>query len=257
MLYGTVNIESLNPIRKFDSTAKVVEALDNSPNVFKPDLGFLLRYFAAKIWNAVFPSTKTLIFRVSAKSINAGKALAKQQKGQNGVDFVSTDDVLTSCLANCIKSNTTIMAINFQGRIEGPTDNDVGNYDACAPYFSEADYGTPELIRKSLSRRDGLIIRASEPRTKPLTFFQHMKAASCGIINNWASFDRSPNIPGATQELHVPIVSNTSVTGCILTNCIIFRPDADSLAVCVTGRQAVLDRIKASGMFYECLDMLI
>jgi hypothetical protein len=252
----TEKIESLSPIRKFDSLHKMDKAFDNEPNVMTGNPGFLFRFITSMMWSAMFPEAVVHMFRMNEEYVNAEKALAKQTKEQNGVEYVSSNDVYLSGILNCTQCDVALQAINFRGRIEGLGDDDIGNYESLLPYYGEMDYRTPAMIRKSLSRGDGLYIRASEPRTKPLTNLQYMKAI-IGLATNWSTFARTLKIQGGTQDLHIPLFNRADVPACCMSGCTIFRPDDAGMAVLYIGNQATWDRMKASELVKEEIDMVM
>ena len=47
---------------------------------------------------------------------------------EEGVAFVSTNDILTSSFAKSIRARICMMAINFRNRIQSLVDGDAGNY---------------------------------------------------------------------------------------------------------------------------------
>merc|ERR1711920_1026018 len=90
---------------------------------------------------------------------------------------------------------------NMRNRVEGLTDDNVGNFEHMVAYQRE-DFATPELIRKSI----GPTKRAAEPAT-PYPKFKWN--GLLGIATNWSTFSREDILlNGCQQRLHLPLYTS-------------------------------------------------
>jgi hypothetical protein len=251
-------IESLNPIRKPDVHEKIVkEAFCNVPDMsMSPEPFSIAWHVITHIWDALFPLTQFYLFRVSNDWVNSGKALVKEEREENGVDFVSTNDLLVSAFFNLSKPRFAVSTINFRGRIKGCEENDVGNYEGIMDYFAESDWKTPAMIRKSVSGQNGQYMRAGKPRSSKLKNVQFL-GAPWSIVTNNSTFTRTLCVEGATQDLFLFLVEDSLVSAYSESAMVIMRVDDGPLACMVATSPAVLNRIKASGMVQEELDVVI
>ena len=147
---------------------------------------------------------------------------------------------------------------NFRGRVDGCDEGDVGNYEDLITYM-RGDYETPALIRKSVSvpsRRlwttgaDWHYRRASTPPTRMLTNWEHLTRGTYAVVTNWSTFKRPLRLGDAIQEdLHLPIFDFPKANpACVLSSMVIFRPAEGRVAVMVAGTQALMDKVRHSGM---------
>ena len=67
-----------------------------------------------------------------------------------GVDYVSTNDILTSTFGNATSARLLLMAINFRDKLPDFKADDAGNYEG-ALVFGPDDYATPTSIRQTLN----------------------------------------------------------------------------------------------------------
>jgi len=98
---------------------------------------------------------------LDADKINVEKAKAKE----DDVDFVSTNDILTSSFGVATDADVLLMPINFREKLSGFTEHDAGNYEG-ALIFTPADYGKPSLIRKTLSTGPPAFLRGGNVASK-------------------------------------------------------------------------------------------
>jgi len=138
---------------------------------------------------------------VSSTWIDSQKQKHKDElAGETGVDFVSTNDLLTSMYFRTIKADVGLMVINFRNRIDGLTSDLAGNYENMIGY-QPPDYSAPHLIRKSLSN-----YRRSVTISEPLCpGFIRRTRASIGIITNWANVYHHIEFTDAAHIVHTPL----------------------------------------------------
>ena len=157
----------------------------------------------SELCGRVFTVTKHWIGNIKASHLTSGNLsdvckstlrspmseafLYEMESSQNPAQ--STNDILTSWFWNLLQTDVGLMAVNLRGRIDGVTEDHVGNYNNPIPY-TKVDYSSPSLIRESLRncRRGGAggsTTSSVLPRAHPDVTFS--------VITNWSSF-RPPAI---------------------------------------------------------------
>ena len=242
MLGGTAPCRALNPMRKPEVEKRIRELMggrENSARGAGFNAAVLLGVAAAgfsRLRDAVLgprgKHLRTRILKVDARRVEEEKR-AVAQEGQ-GVDFVSTNDVLTSWWSRAPRRGgrkvlLAVMAVNLRGRVEGCDNLDAGNYEEILNY-RPGDFETPQLIRKSLQG----FCRAGDPRTRMPTTWEHLRSPGYSISTNWSTFDRGMALPGYTTEIHAPLF-DVSAMPHNFRMCIIFRPRPGELAAYLTG----------------------
>lgn len=250
MLSADVRVMSMQPVRKQDLPAKILEAMGGTPSIATAcPPGYLARILSGKLRSALFPQTKYCGFDISAEWL-AGQKESAVRAGE--VAFVSTNDCVTSGFFNCLQPNIGIMLINFRGRIAGCDDDDMGNYEEFLMYLKD-DYATPALLRKSVSGPP--YHRAADPPTAMLSNWEHVRGATYSTVTNWSTFARPLALGGAKQEMHLPLADGGQAAPPGFSVCILFQPAAGRVAALVFGKQELLDRVRASGMCGTPLDL--
>merc|ERR1712039_671763 len=97
-----------------------------------------------------------------------------------------------------------------------------GNYENFILY-QPGDYETPRLIRRSVNTFRRAV--SSFP-----SFCTRFGSHPFAIVSNWATFDQGAELPGATQQLHLPLYPLDALHA-DLNLCIIFRPMKGKLAM--------------------------
>jgi len=186
-----------------------------------------------KKWNAMLANGKD-----KDKNSNAGSIGKKES-----VDFVSTNDVLTSWWFNLHGTTLAGMAINCRNRIEGCLPSDAGNYEHFMVY-RKRDYATPPLIRQSVQN---LKRSAVPPTPLPSSSEILLNGTHLTIISNWASFYGDVELDGCTQQLHLPLYDyeGETVPGQALV--VLFRPRAGELALMFAAPPGSLAKVKLNG----------
>lgn len=247
MLSNDAEVESLSPVRKQELPSKILESMGGEPSLMTASPpGFLLRFIGGMLRNALFPTTKSMGFYVDQTWIDQQKSVAQNDEG-NGVQYVSTNDILVSSFFKSCEADCASMAINFRGKVDDCGECDVGNYEELITYMP-ADFATPFLVRKSVT--GPTYVRAAIPHTKMPTNWQHL-GAKYGVITNWATFVRPLEIDGTQEMLHLPLFDfPKSTPASVLGAMVIFKPDPSKkeVACLCGGSQKMIDRVKASGM---------
>lgn len=159
----------------------------------------------------------------------------KRQQAANGkdddVDYVSTNDILTSWFLQNCSCPHGLMAINFRNRLAGHSNRHAGNYENVVFYHLE-DSHTPSLIRQSLLSKQCRRCRVSESSMP--SFFQ-MAMNATAIASNWSSFSKPPALPNCVEELHLPVFDLSGALPSTLAIMCIFRAGPKGLAVMLAG----------------------
>mmetsp|Transcript_38762 Transcript_38762/g.53850 ORF Transcript_38762/g.53850 Transcript_38762/m.53850 type:complete len:195 (-) Transcript_38762:23-607(-) len=146
----------------------------------------------------------------------------------DAIPFVSTNDIVTSGLLQCMKMDFAVMAINLRNRIDGVTSDLAGNYENCIIY-SAKDCSTPANIRKSLSSPQNWSGDDKTPK-----FIQSLRCR-IPLVTNWATFYKDVLVPESVQMLHFPLTEpGRPGYGSV----IIFKPNANTLATLVEVRHS-------------------
>ncbi len=238
MLSSNVKARELTPTRldnfeieKSEIMGKVESKLTNSLYLI---LGIIFKMLGNKL--SAKTDTKVGINKIDLSVINKIKKKAKE------VNFVSTNDILTSWFFQQAKSDTNFMVANFRNRklpSLSLTENNAGNYQGVIPYFNK-DITSPSHIRKSIINKNGSF-RAKRAFTPKITFLQKIKflKSKTSLITNWSTFYKDLILTPKTGEeqlspiLHYPIVELNSVIASSWNCAIIFRPKIDELAILV------------------------
>jgi len=249
MLGGTARCRPLNPIRKPDVEAQINKLLDKETGNGYGSLAMTLSLMGAAAGDA-FARVRDLalgrkrdhrrsrIFSISKDWVRREKAAAS---GQGGVDFVSTNDLVTSWwfrspIKGTRKPLMSCMAVNFRNRAEGCNEDDAGNYEGILNYLM-GDVETPARIRKSL--QGGIYHRAGSLRVPLPTTWESIRSPGYSICTNWSSFDRGMALPGCSTDLHFPLFGNAGLPS-NWRLCVVFRPRAGEVAVYLSGHPHLL-----------------
>ena len=152
----------------------------------------------------------------------------KQEGPTNDVQFVSTNDVITSWFMSRTSCEAGFMAINWRNRLEGHTDLHAGNYQSSI-FYQKEDYASPALIRKS-------VMKGKPAVTQDLFGFWEILTSQSyrALVTNWASFSKSNEIEGCTEDIHLPLTLDPSFPS-NLSNLIIFRAGAGRVGLYYLG----------------------
>ena len=165
------------------------------------------------------PKSKWCCHYVDQAAVSAKKAAAK---GQDGCEFVSTNDVLTSHFCNASDARVCMMVINYRGKIALEIgDSHAGCYEGCL-LLDAANYSTPNGVRKCLNAGVPFTRQTASP---PLPGF--CGKCSMAFITSWASFPFEVNLPGVEQVLHLPCMDMPDV----MDVAIVFNPQPGRLGM--------------------------
>jgi hypothetical protein len=171
----------------------------------------------------VGPVPMSRIYFVNDEEIQ--KMKLQQAAIDDDVDYVSTNDILTSWFLQNCSCQHGLMAINFRNRLAGHSNQHAGNYENVL-FYNRQDSKTPSLIRKSLST-----FRRCVSESMP-SFFQ-MAAGTTAIASNWSSFAKPAALPGCLEEMHLPIYDVKGFLPSTMAVMCIFRAGPKGLGVLV------------------------
>lgn len=173
--------------------------------------------------------------RALAVTVDASKVKVEKQrvtKEVDGVDFISSNDIIMATLGNLVRPRLMQMAVNFRGKLgEVCPEDAAGNYDSGLLY-SNAEYATPAGIRRSLA--------AGPPWNPPSPLPGFFESATCRFlqVTSWASFMGPLEIEGCTRGLHLP-----KTIGLPWEMAVIFSPLPGQLAVLLTVYDDVVNKL--------------
>lgn len=239
------NIEPLIYERIATTANQQAEAMGKSNYDFfaKPGPAFFINYFGGLVKSRTFgPVNQCFFTLVDDEGMQAEKARVVT-KSNGEVDFVSTNDVLTSWFLQTTKSDVGAMAINFRNRLSDHTDRHSGNYESIIIYGPK-DSADPTLIRKSLDS-----FRRTETIQDPLPSFFKALGLSSGLITNWSSFAKPNCIPGCQEELHIPLYDAAPLVPSGTAVMIVFRAGPKGLGLFMAGSPDALLELGYSRQF--------
>jgi len=152
------------------------------------------------------------------------KKAAQQTTVQDGVPFVSTNDVVTSWFLRTFGFSTGMMAVNLRSRVKRLTDAHTGNYEYALHYFPE-QFAAPAGIRKPLCANPGLRTSRSDYLSTAGKLFQKL-----GLVTNWSTFYQDVELPGCKHVFHLPVMKSPPSSGGGL---VIFRATKEQLGLYV------------------------
>ena len=214
------HVVKLNPVRHLKLREQQIAILGKEEEGHLTSKTWTLTYAIGLLWaKLMLRPTRRQFALVDMSKVEEAKRLAV--KGGE-VDFVSTNDVITSWFFNQTRCLTAKMAINWRNRLDGLTERDAGNY-LNVIFYQQEDYASPTLIRKSLSKFRRAVT------TKMPGFFSIFLQESAAVTN-WSNFACPNEIEGCEEDLHVPVapVSHSSI---LLNMLIIFRAGEGKLGL--------------------------
>jgi hypothetical protein len=235
MIIGGEPIRSLKATRIMETTDLQKTAMGLSEQGFMGSPGFILcairGLFYQNIWSRFKGGQhgQSRYFLVDMDALRELKeqATATAAASEDSVPFCSSNDVISSWyMINC-GCNTSIMAINFRNRLPGHTDEHAGNYENLL-YYRKQDSAAPALIRKSLST-----LKRTVTDKEPISTLE-VGLGCIAFCSNWASFisDRV-ELPGCTQQVHLPIYNWAEALPSTMAVGTIFQPNPGQLAVSI------------------------
>ena len=188
--------------------------------------------------------------RIRANFIDKAKIEAQKQRYQdhlNGiaeaatnlfksktdnVEFVSTQDIITSSWFNASSSRLPMNTFNLRERCPALPKNLAGNYETTM-LLDPPSYENASLIRKSLLRNG-----ESFKRANPMPLPGFCGKTSCAFITTWCFSVEGKAaglyLEGCEQVLHMPIMPVSILKTCPMDFAVVFR------ASLLTGEQGII-----------------
>ena len=243
----------------------------------QPKPGLLIHLAASTILGKLFgPTCAVRIFKLNNDFIASKKK--ESLNGNDGIQFVSTNDIITSTICSVSKCDIGTMDVNFRGRLQSINqsnmeanleDTDAGNYEDKIIYRTP-DCSTPSLIRKSITNDQNnqntksWLIRASTPHTiLPKSILDFWKIQMITCVSNWSTFSKPLHLEKACNSiaiLHLPLFESNDIPARTFTGCFIFSArenetedmkkgmNTQTIGLAVAGRPDVLDAISKCGL---------
>lgn len=218
--------ESYSATRKHDIVSEAKKAMGEKEAAFANSTAVI-----CNVIGGMMCGKKPLIesYRIDADKVNT----IKQQATNNtlGVDFVSTNDVLTSSFGNATNADFLLMPVNFRDRLSNFNALDAGNYEG-ALVFGKEDYQRPTQIRATLNAgppTNPNYLRGGVRNPKPLP---GCSGACCGqmtMLTNWCfPFWEELKLEGCEQLLHLPLIDVNLVPFDVS---VVYKPGAGQAAL--------------------------
>jgi hypothetical protein len=155
-------------------------------------------------------------------------AFMKEKGVTNDVQFVSTNDIITSWFMSRTACGAGFMVMDWRNRLEGHTDLHAGNYTNNI-FYQKEDYASPALIRKS-------VMTCKPAVTKDVPGFWKIVTSQSyrALVTNRASFAKSNEIEGCEEDIHLPLSLDPSFSSNLYL-LIIFRADAGRVGLYYLG----------------------
>lgn len=217
-LFATGAVQPLLVKRKQEAADKVVEVVGKKAFNFFHSIPFILNLLKGFIFGK---KVNCYAFYVDPDKIK----IARDEIVANptvGVDFVSTNDILTSSFARAVNARICIMAINLRSWIKEINSNDAGNYDG-GLLFDEGTCARPSNIRKAF--QSGLPVLTT---AKPLPGFGEAVKCKICLISNWSDLQGNLVFDGCEQKFHLPLYDVKSFP---CDSAVVFKASPDKLAV--------------------------
>ena len=246
MVCGTDPVEAMNPKRVEEYETREPEWTGKKDFKFLSGGGLMKGMLTGMCCG---PKAQWCCYTVDDAKVAAAKekSVAGAAKiGAKGVEYVSTNDVLTSHFCRATAARVCMMVINFRGKIPGLplTEANSGCYEGCLLLDPE-NYADPAFVRMSLNA--GLPYTRQMPSPK--------LPGCCGscpmaFITSWANgavgggrFDAC-NVEGVEkQNLHLPCMDMPDM----MDVAIVFKPTPDKYGVIYLAKRAKPDVLFGEG----------
>ncbi|WP_108807995.1 hypothetical protein [Aquimarina spinulae] len=217
-LFTDKPVEQFEAKRNQEAADRVTEVVGKKSFKFFHSAPFILNLVKGAIFGK---KTKCYGFYVEPEKINIAKNQAKENS--SSVDYVSTNDILTSSFAKVINSRICIMAVNLRSWIKDIDIDDTGNYAGGLLFDDDTSYH-PANIRKAFQA--GLPVPTN---AKPLPKFWEALRCKLGLISSWADFQESHDLEKCEQLFHIPLYEAKKAFP--LDSAVVFKAKPEQLAV--------------------------
>jgi hypothetical protein len=146
---------------------------------------------------------KCVAFYLDDARVAAAKAEAVKE---DGVAFVSTNDIISSAFFNVCNTRLGWVGIDCRGRMDGIASDLAGNYVSVLT-VDEGTYKTPGTIRKMLTAPPPFVT-TSRPFPSCCSWFCGRDSANFAMVTNWSSFAEDLlQIEGCELDIHLPVMN--------------------------------------------------
>lgn len=218
-LFTDKPVEYLEVKRKQDAADKIIDVVGQKSFKFFHSAPFILNLLNGAIFGK---KTKSHGFYVDPEKISKVKNQVKESPA-SGVDFISTNDILSSSFAKATDSRICIMAVNLRSWVKDIGSNDAGNYAGGLLFDNEVS-SQPTKIRKSFQA--GLPVPST---AKPLPKFREAMKCKFSLISSWSDFQESHDLEKCQQLLHLPLYDSKKAFP--LDSAVVFKARPNELAV--------------------------
>jgi hypothetical protein len=218
-LFTNTPVEPLVVKRKQEAANRVLEVVGQKSFKFFHSAPFIINLVMGALFGK---KTKCYAFYVAPEKINSAKNGANISSTA-GVDFVSTNDILSSSFAKVTGARLCIMAVNLRSWIKDISSNDAGNY-AGGLLFDDDTCARPAKIRQAF--QTGLPITTT---VKPFPKFGEALRCKLSLISSWSDFQKSHDLEGCEQVLHLPLYDAKEAFP--LDSAVVFKAKPEKLAV--------------------------
>lgn len=220
------------------------EALGKAEQHYTTSAPLIMNMVGSMVKTVACGGVKCRAYYVDPTRVEAAKGKAK---AGGAVEFVSTNDLLTSAFINASKPLVTMTAINLRDKIEGIGADLAGNYEAALLLDRESG-ATPALVRQSLAARR----RVSGASLPGFCQTVGMKTA---LFTSWV-FPLALELEGHERGLHLPLMNVAEIPFDIA---IPFRPLPGRLAAMYWSKRLDQDALvgAADSVLGEAVDSAV
>jgi len=230
-LFSENPIEKLRPKRHLHADKAIRTAVGEKQYDYLFSPAFILNAIKGALFGQ---KAKCLAYYLDTDKIADAKS--KVIKKNSKINFVSTNDIITSSFIKTTQARLSMTAINLRNRVDNISPEDAGNYEA-ALLFDHKVGASPEGIRETILNGPDF-----KPTVEPLpNFFTGLTCNVC-IVTNWAGFTGNLLIQGCEQQLHLPLhATNLMPFDCA----IIFEAKPEELAMLVFAKRVSNDALES------------
>ncbi|MBL6449562.1 hypothetical protein JMN32_24835 [Fulvivirga sp. 29W222] len=216
-LFSNGPVEQLEVRRKQDAANKVTDIVGKKPFKFFHSAPFVMNLLKGALFGK---KTKCYGFYIEPDRITSAK---NQVNGHSGVDYISTNDIISSSFAKVTDARICIMAVNLRSWVKDISSTDAGNYAGGLLFDNDTSH-SPVGIRKAFMA--GLPVPTT---ARPLPKFGEALSCKVSLISSWSDFQESHDLEGCEQVLHLPLYDAKQAFP--LDSAVVFKAKQDKLAV--------------------------
>ena len=228
MLSDSADVVALNAERKMDLAATGA-AFQDKVGKREAKMSFSMGYMCNMMCAMVCgPKRKPRAYSLNMDKISEAKLKVDTGK----VEYVSTNDIITSELGRVFRPRLLEMALDLRPHVDGLEKTDAGMYVGNLFFASKDDYWSPEAVRSAVvggrTRRAGHLVTGNGKESA----LPGCCGTCCGklvLVTNWASGAADMEWgEGVEQVLHLPVETQMPVDAGI-----VFKSKPGQLAVLV------------------------